>query len=173
MTDREAEQPATDVGGTRSFGYVAGWLPLVTGIVIALLVETVAVHLLVSQIAGPIAFFLSALSIATAGWLVADAWAARSRPIVVTPTEIRIRVGMRWQVDLPRRLIRSVETPVGRVAVGSRTRLNVAMDGQPNVEIALTEQVMVRGPLGQGRMVNRLAVGVDDPRAFRAAIDPG
>ena len=48
--------------------------------------------------------------------------------------------------------------------------LVLAMDGQPTVEVVLHERLTVHGPLGIERRADYLAIGVDDPAAFIAAM---
>lgn len=163
---------ATSDGDGRTFGYAAGWTPLAIAIVIALVVETAAAHLLVSLVAPPLAFVFSALSIATLLWLVGDAWAAHRQPIVVGPDRVELRIGWRWRAVVPRASIVSVGRPDPRAGASRPRALNLAMDGQPNVEVALAESIRVRSPLGQGRPADRLLIGVDDPASFIAELTP-
>ncbi len=155
--------------GARQFRTIGGWLPFLAAIAIILVVETFASHLVISLVAPTAAWVLTALSAYGLLWLVADGQAARLRPILVTDTELIVRIGLRWTVNVPRSQIQSVGRP-GRPLEGVGDRLVLAMDGHPTVEVVLRERVAVHGPLGIERRADCLAIGVDDPAAFIAAI---
>jgi hypothetical protein len=162
------QKPRTPPGAIQ-FRTLRGWVPLLFAIVLILLVETLAIHLLVSLVAPAVAWIFTALSLYGLLWLVADGQAARLRPILVTDTDLLVRVGLRWTVSVPRSLVRSVG-PVGHPITGIGDRLVMAMDGQPTVEVVVREPVTVHGPLGIERRADCRAIGLDDPRAFIAAM---
>lgn len=158
--------------GAKAFTTLGGWLPILVAIGIILAIETFAIHLLVSLIAPIAAWVFTALSGYGLLWLVADGQAARLRPILVSDTELFVRIGLRWTVTVPRSLILSVG-PAGRPIERVGHRLVLAMDGQATVEVTLREPVTVRGPLGIERRADCLAIGLDDPSAFIAALNVG
>lgn len=157
--------------GALAFGYLDAWKPMLGAIAVILAVETVGIHLLV-RLASPVAALaLTVLSLYGLFWLLADAQAARHRPILVTTDVLLVRIGLRWTARVPRRLIVKVHRPDLRAGGRLPDRLLAAMDGQPNVEVWLSEPVVARGPFGIERSVTRLAIGLDEPAAFMAALE--
>lgn len=161
------QKPRIPAGAT-AFSTAGGWLPILAAIAIILVVETFAVHLIVSLVAPAAAWVFTAISAYSLLWLLADGHAARLRPILVTDTDLIVRIGLRWTVAVPRSLILSVG-PVRR-ADGTSPSLVLAMDGQPTAEVLLREPVAVQGPLGIVRRADRLAIAVDDPSSFIVAL---
>jgi len=66
----------------------------------AILVETVAVHMLVRQASPISAWILTGLSCYALLWLVGDFRALRSRLTVVAGGSLRFRMGLRWELDV-------------------------------------------------------------------------
>ena len=78
-----------------------------------------------------------------------------TRPHVVTPDELRIRLGAFFDLRIPRELISSVRlsrnyNEPGRSPLADG-RLGVAVSSQTNVIVELTEPVTVVRPLGSRR----------------------
>ena len=79
--------------------------------------------------------------------------------------KLRVNVGVRWRVAIPLSAIASV-TEINAVPEGA---LNLALI-EPTVLVTLREPVVVRGLLGRRRKADRLALTIDDPKAFAAAV---
>jgi len=99
-------------------------------------------------------------------WLLGDARALRNRVTRVDGHLLRLRLGLRWQADIPRAAIDSVE--IGPAPAGS---LRLKILGAPNLVIRLREPTEVRGFLGISRRSNVLAVQVDDPKGLSDALE--
>jgi hypothetical protein len=136
-----------------------------------LLIESAALHLLVRL-----------WSPAAAGWLlVADAYAlllfiahghvVRLQPIVLTTNELLIQVGFFWRVAVPRTSLARAEQLPGDLAASAET-LNLARPllTAPNVLLTFAAPVAVIGPYGIRRSARRLALYLDQPQAFLAAV---
>lgn len=143
-----------------------GWLTYVGVFGFLLIVETIVTHLLLARMWSPVAAW-----VATAGslymllWLIGDAQAIRLHPVVVDGEKLRVMVGVRWRVAIPLSAIASV-TEIRTVPEGA---LDLALI-EPTVLVTLREPVMVRGLLGTRRQADRLALTIDDPKAFAAAV---
>lgn len=149
----------------------SGYAGLVFAVVVASVVEGVAVHLLAARWSVVAAWVLSALSAYGAVWMVGDLQAIRLRPTLVTPDALVVRVGLRWNVSLPWSEIESVEprgrTPFPRRAPG---HLRATPMGEPAFIVTLRNPARVSGPYGITRTVTRLGIAVDDAREFSAAV---
>ena len=158
--------------GTTAFGShrESGFGALLVVACFGLLIESAALHLLV-RLWSPVA----------AGWLlVADAYAlllfvahghaVRLQPTVLTADTLLVRVGFFWQVAVPRAALQTAEMLRGDFAAGPET-LNLARPllTAPNLMLTFTTPVAVTGPYGIRRPARRLALYLDQPRAFLAA----
>jgi len=138
-------------------------------IVMVLVVETVAVHLALYMLWSPVAAWaLTAISLYTLVWMVGDWRALRLRTTEVTTERILIRLGTRWEVEIPREDV-VFAGPPGEAAPGERP-LKLALIGRPDVEIRLSRPVTVRGLYGLRRTSDVVLLQVDDPERFVEAV---
>jgi hypothetical protein len=159
---RRASPPAESYTVHREVGYA--------GIVFALLmvlgIESVGMHMLVSRWSGAFAWILSALSGYAFVWLIGDLRAMGARPIRLTVTHLHLRVGLRWEADVPIQDIIAVEMAGRREKRQDRQSLVAPLLGQPNVQIRLRVPTEVLGMYGMHRTVTRIWLTVDDGEAF-------
>ncbi|MEZ4399197.1 MAG: hypothetical protein R3B06_04215 [Kofleriaceae bacterium] len=128
-------------------------------------VETVALHVMLVGWSA-IAAWVSTVSAAYAAvWLIADLHVLRLHPLEVTPTAVRGPVGLRWRLDVPRAAIASA-TLIDAVPAGAIA----ATVGEPTVLLCLTRPIEVRGLLGRRRAATAIALTIDDPDRFMAAL---
>jgi hypothetical protein len=134
---------------------------------LAMTVETVGLHVLVSRWQPAVAWVLTTLSVFTMVWLLGDYHGLRLNPHVLDAQTLRVRVGLRWRTDLPRTAIREVrryrETRDGDA-------LALAPLGEPALVIELDRPVTVDGMFGMRREADVLAIAVDDATALQAAL---
>jgi hypothetical protein len=143
-----------------------GWLLYAGVFGFLIIVETAALHIPLAMWK-PVVAWISTLSSAYALlWLAGDAQAIRLYPIAITGDALRISVGVRWRVAIPVADITAV-TETRSVPDGA---LSLAVL-EPSVLITLRAPVEVVGLLGRRRRSDRLALTVDEPAAFIAAIE--
>jgi hypothetical protein len=123
----------------------------------------VALHIWISP---TIAGIVTVLSLYAALWLMGDYQALRLRPIVIESDRVRLRLGLRWEADLPFSKIRSVR-PAGPQA---EYDLKMVVLGEPKVIVDLTEKVRISGVYGLRRNASRILLAVDSPERFREII---
>lgn len=144
-----------------SYGILLGALMMV------LILELVGVHVALLLWVGPtIAWIVTALTLYTALWMIGDFQALRLRPIVIEAERLRLRVGLRWEADVPLSAIRSVEAPDAAAGPG----LKMAILGEPGVSLGLTREIPVSGIYGMRRSASRVLLAVDSPERFREAL---
>ncbi|MFI6599973.1 hypothetical protein ACIBHX_27345 [Nonomuraea sp. NPDC050536] len=162
--------------GATALPYVKEQAALLMVLTFVMVVETVAVDLFLNAVGVPMAVRGPVLVLDVYGVLFAAMFAAAcaTRPHVVTPTELRIRVGAYLDLRVPREQISAVrlarnynEQSMVSVADG---RLVVAISSQTNIAVDLTEPITVTRPLGGRAQVTRIRFFTDDPKAALTAL---
>lgn len=159
LNPRRAPEPRThDFTAHRSAN--AG--VLLVGLMFAILVETTAVHLLLSRWSTAAAWITTGLSLYALLWLLGDFRALCARHTHIAGDRLRLRIGMRWEANIPLDLIADASADDGPMAsvagVLAPSRLTPA-----NVRIALRVPVQLIGPYGIRRSVHTLRLRVDEP----------
>ena len=142
----------------------AGWVAIYVAILLACLAEAIPLHFLFRRW-GPLAATLSVLLHGyTVLWLIGDLRALILRPIRLDSGMLKIRIGLRWEADVPVDAIVAVE----RTPAGPGLRLGVL--GSANLGLRLREPVELHGPFGIRRTSDALLLQVDEPDALESAI---
>jgi hypothetical protein len=157
----------------RAFSYhqQSGYDAIVGGILVAMLMEMIALHLLLQFWSPALAWGLTALSGYGVLWLVGDARAVRLRPIRVEKDALLIRIGLRWTVRVPFLAIGTMR-PAGRQAPPKKTPgyLEAVLWSRPRYLIDLNEPILAQGLYGFRKPVTILGFTVNDPAAFEAVL---
>jgi hypothetical protein len=154
-----------------------------SAIVIVLVVETVAVHLLIHTLWSSVAAWtLTAFSLYGLLWMIGDFQALRLRTTSVAADRIDIRLGTRWEVTIPRDAVTSVQSfgqPVDADCTSARAAedksakpVDLVLFGTPDVEIRLSRPVTARGLFGLRRTATTIRLQIDDPEGFIAHLLP-
>lgn len=158
---------ATAFSNYRESGFTA--FMMMAGV--ALAVETAVVHLLASHWSLTLAHWLLFADAYAILLLVAHGHAVRLRPTTVTADEVVVRVGFAWTVAVPRATLMAIEPLRGNPASQPET-LNLAklLFTAPNLLLTFAEPVAVTGIYGIRRTARRVAVYLDQPQPFIAAV---
>jgi len=154
-------RPAPGAMSMRSTGWMV--IPWLLGFL--LLGETVATHLLLAMWSPLAAWIATANSAYLLLWVIADTQAIRLYPVAISGAMLHVRLGVRWRAAIPRSEIASV-TEIRAVPEGA---LNLALF-EPTVLVTLRAPIELRGLLGKKRRGDRIALTIDDPKAFLAAL---
>jgi hypothetical protein len=139
-----------------------GWGTIVVCILVLLAAEGIGMHLLLRRWSVPGAWVWTGLEIWGALWLIGDYHGLRVHRSTIDAGALRIRFGLRWNVDVPRELVASVS------AIGSESEwkrkdvMKIAVLEDPRWLVTLREPVVVRGMMGLRRTVTALALLPDD-----------
>ncbi len=152
------------------FSYVeaSGLTGLLAGAAVLIAVEALVAHAVLHGPSPRAAWVHTALSAYGLVWLRAVHVAAVVRPVLVTPDDVLVRTSLLWTASVPRASI--VRVDAGCEAPRSREVLRAALLVAPNVLLTLSHPVVARGVLGLSRSVSRIALYVDDPAGFVAAL---
>jgi hypothetical protein len=105
---RAAPAGPDDHTSHRSTGYAS----VVLGLVLLLVVETFPVHVLVSRWSAAAAWALTGLSVYALLWLIGDLRAMSARPTRLRHDRLSVRIGLRWEAEIPIESIDRVEAPL-------------------------------------------------------------
>jgi hypothetical protein len=143
-----------------------GWLLYAGVFGFLIIVETVVVHVALAALWSPLVAWIATASSAYAlVWLIGDAQAIRLYPVAIIGDKLRVTIGVRWRASIPLADIVAV-TETRTVPPGA---LGLALL-EPTVLIALRAPIEVRALLGIRRRGDRIALTIDDPKAFIAAL---
>jgi len=150
--------------GTLSVHRRSGWTAVCVAVLFMSLPETAGLHLLIARWSPSAAWAATALGAYGVVWLLGDLRALQLRGVSVAGGLLRIRIGLRREVDVPLAWIASVEDGA---APGAE---RLAVLGAPALTLRLREPVEVRSLFGKARRATALALQIDDPAAFRALL---
>ncbi len=162
----EVPARATAFSSYRESGFVA----LVATAAAMVVVEATCVHLLAQHWCPGLAPWLLLLDAYSLVFLLGHAQAVRLRPVLLSPDELRLRIGFVWELAVPRTALVAVavlrEAPAAGTGVLSLSKLLFA---SPNMLLTFAEPVLVIGPYTLRRPAQRIAVYLDQPQQFIAA----
>lgn len=142
-----------------------GWLLYAGVLCFLVVVETAAAHIALAMWKPVIAWISTIISAYALIWLVGDAQAIRLYPVAIAGGALRVMIGVRWRTTIPLADITAV-TETQTVPDGA---LSLALL-VPTVLVTLRAPVEVVGLLGRRKRADRIALTIDDPRAFIAAV---
>lgn len=139
-------------------------------------IESVALHFAIAARHPALAWTLSLTSLLAAVWIIRDYVALGAGAIRLDDDTLHLTIGRRFDIPIPLAAIESIVKPTFRdlPAPGTnqgRDYLNLTKPAAPNVLIRLTGIRRVRIAAGISRDVRRIALKVDDPAAFLAALE--
>jgi hypothetical protein len=141
------------------------WLSMAGVVGFLIVVETFALHLVVAQWSAIAAWISTASSAYALLWLIADSHAIRLYPIAVRSGALWLRVGVRWRATIPlTEVVAAVE-----ITQTPKTPVKLCLL-DASVLVTLRTPVELRGPFGLRRTTSKLALTIDDPPRFLAAV---
>ncbi len=148
-----------------------GYGPVVAGILVAMLIEVIAVHALLWMWNPALAWVATALGVYGFVWLLGDWRAVQLRPISVEKDALVVRIGLRWTARVPFAAIASVRPVEGKPpARKTPGYLEAILLGKPHYVIALNEPIVAQGLYGMRKTITTLGLAVDDAEAFETAL---
>jgi hypothetical protein len=154
------------IGRTGTAGQLVAALLVVTAF------EAPALHLILHARLGPghalLQLALGALHLYGVAWLVGDLRLVREAGHRVSADALELRLGTRWRGEVPYERITSVA--LGEPRAGDRDTLRLSALDRPRVLVVLASPIELVGPIGIRRRAARLALSVDEPRAFVDAL---
>lgn len=148
----------------------SGYAAIAGVLLLVLITETAALHLLLQRWSALAAWIFTGLSIYGAFWLLGDYHAMRLHPIVLTREFLYLRMGLRWRATVPLAEIINIQNFNPRE---KRTAdyLRLTVFGDPRFVIHCKQQVMVRGLFGIKHEASQIGLSVDDEKLFREELN--
>ena len=156
--------------GAEAFAYHRVVNPLIASLLVLQLIEIAVVDILVSHWSRTAGMVLLALGAWGALFLVALMQGFRLYPVLIDADAVHVRSGMMIDLRIPLPAIASVGRSITDAETKDRRVLNAAILSHPNIVIELARPVTYRGLLGRERQVGRVALRLDDPAPFLAAL---
>ncbi len=155
----------------RAFSYYreCGWPAVMAIVCLMVVVETIAIHLLLQNWSVTAAWIFTALSIYSIFWLIGDFNAMRLRPILLSGDTLRIRIGLRWTLNIPCSEIESLQ-PIKEIDRKIPGLLNAVVFGEPQFLLTLKNPLTASGFFGLSETVNQIVLAVDEGKEFEAAL---
>jgi hypothetical protein len=141
----------------------SGQAGVVLGLVLLLVFEGLAVHLLLSMWSVLAAWIFTMSSAYGALWLIADYRATVLRPVLVGDERVLIRCGLRHTLEFSRSNISGIYRKPPEMG---KEALSLKLLGEPSLWIVFAEAVDVQGAYGISRSVRAVGLDPDDPLVF-------
>lgn len=147
-----------------------GTIAVLAALLIAIGVETTALHFLVGRWSGVAAWILTGLSIYCAIQVFGLMKSIPRRPIVLTGTTLHVRYGFLGDTAIDLNDIRSVELVARDTPIDRETITRLSPFGH-NVIVHLKKENTIEGAYGTRKRYRSLALYVDGSRRFKERVD--
>ena len=143
---------------------------LVLGVFLVLIaIEVPALHLLLGSKFPTLAWVLTALGLYGVVFILGDFNATRLRPIRIHDSKFDLKIGLRWRCTIPLSEIDDIEATTFDIEDRDGL-LNCVVIGNQNLVIRLKRPHTATGIYGFEREFDRIAIAVDEPALFSAAL---
>ena len=139
----------------------AGWTAIYFALAICVLGEGIPLHFVLPH---GWAVASAVLHVYTVLWLLGDLRAMALRPITVSGGALHLRIGLKWEADIP--LDEIVSAELTQKAEGRK----LGVIGSPNLVLRLKQPALLHGLFGIQRTAEVISLQVDDPEMLRAAL---
>lgn len=154
-----------------SCGEASGYSLLGTLLVLLILCEGVPLHFLLLHYNAVAAWVWTGLDAYGLLWAVALIRASKLRMILVDEQWVRIRVGIAWETEIPRKYILSCRRmSSAETLTKTPDYLRVVVLNDPQYILQLSQPVVAVGLYGQRRTFTQIGVAIDRGEAFISAL---
>lgn len=158
--------------GANHFSYHrrSGYGAVLGAFALALVAESIVVHIVVGLWSVVVAWFLTAGSIYGILLIAAEYRASALRSIAIADGVLLLRQGLRWTARIPLADILSIAPAAAADATRADGRLRAFVLGRPQLVLRLDAPHIATGPFGLTRRFDTVALAVDDAPGFTQAI---
>lgn len=159
-------RPVAPIGEAFTCHRKSGWSAILGVLIFLVIAEGSVVHLALAQWNLYAAWIWNAFDAYLILFLLADYQAMRHRPILLTGTTLLARLGLRWSAEIPLERIATIAPFTLRNAPDKAGYQKIALLGDPEFVLTLTEPIAFSGPLGRKKSVTHIGIRTDDPALF-------
>ncbi|MGH1365713.1 MAG: hypothetical protein ACRBF0_19285 [Calditrichia bacterium] len=163
-----AEKPDSSCGF--SYHKRNAYASIVGVVFVLVIVESVAAHLLIAHWSPILAWGIHFLGLYAMLFIFADYFAVKLRPLFIHNNMLHLRLGFRWACQIPLEQIERVELTFKALSK-AKNHLDATLMGTPNLILHLSSPVNVSGLYGMQRKPDTIQLSVDEPGAFKQALD--
>jgi hypothetical protein len=156
--------------GAERFAYHRRLSALLWALVAIGIVEAGVVHLLLFHFSRVLALVLLALTAFALVWLVALLLSFRGRPVELSAARLRVRTGFLLDADIPLDEIAFGQNGFAPADYMPGSLLKASLLAYPNAVVLLRRDIPLPGPFGRRKVVHAVALAVDEPARFLAAL---
>jgi hypothetical protein len=171
MAESVGEDPRGESAGTQLFPYGRRLAPMLWALVALAAIEIGVVHLLLWHWSRALALTLGGVSAAALIWIVALILSFRARPVEVGPRGVRVRTGFVIDSDIAYGEIAFVQSGYASADYMPGSLLKASLLAYPNAVLLLRRDIDLAGAFGRKRRVHAVALAVDEPSRFLAAVE--
>jgi hypothetical protein len=153
----------------KEFGYIAIWCMLM----VAILVEMTAFHLLLMRWSHTAAIILTALSAYGIIFFIADLSAIVKRKVLINNSQVILRVGLRWQIITSRDNIDTIKKITNDYNGTGEYFKGGIIKSSGNLFITFKNPVQVNKLYGSTKETRSVLMHIDNYELFAAAIGVG
>ncbi|MBK7994735.1 MAG: hypothetical protein IPK14_15545 [Blastocatellia bacterium] len=158
---------------TTTFSYYKNnaYFAIFIGLILLLIVESIVAHFFLAKFDTTLAWVASLASIYTILWLWGDFQAIRLNPIAINDQELKLNAGLRWQISVPREMIKEVIdiSKAGKLTE-RKDYLSMTIAGEPELVIVLEEPLKAKGLFYLTKECKYIGIFVDDLPAFKQTL---
>lgn len=151
----------------KDFGYIAIWSILL----VAVMVETFAFHLLLLKWSHTAAMIVTGLTLYGVIFLVADLSAVIKRKVEINQTTLLLRTGLRWRAIVDRTNISAVSKISNDYDSNDACLKGGILKSSGNLLISFKAPVQIDKLYGKSKMVNSILMNIDDYESFAEMIN--
>ena len=156
------KKPADENGRAFTIHERCGWPSIVVSIIVMIVAESIAMHLLLRRWSPAAAWVWTALDLWAIAWLIGDYHALRLRRSTIDHDFLHIRSGLRWSATVPLTAIESITEIRGENEWKRKDVLKLAMIDDPRWLITFREPVVCSGLAGIRKTIRAIALLPDD-----------
>lgn len=141
------------------------------GLILLITVESVVAHFFLAKFDPTLAWVATLASLYTVIWLWGDFQAIRLNPIAINDQELKLNAGLRWQISIPREMIKEVIdiNKAGKLTE-RKDYLSMTVAGEPELVIVLEEPLKAKGLFYLTKECKYIGIFVDDLPAFKQTL---
>ncbi|MBM7619946.1 hypothetical protein JOC95_001798 [Bacillus tianshenii] len=168
-----AGESPKEAGESFTYHKEAGYKAILIALLSVILLESAGLFFLLHQWSPILSWIHIALNIYGVLYLISDYRAIKQRPILLTDEQLRIRLGSRREIEVPIRMIDTVNSGNSFMEEKKNKTVFKAVlleTEMPHFELCLKEPIYMINLLGKPQVIEKVYVTVDDRERFHQSL---